>query len=79
MASPEKATLASNGTVFLVRGKNAGRPIWHYVLVDRLKFALFRQALKQGQLDVVKYGKILCSGWGKNPPAETVKQVEDTW
>jgi hypothetical protein len=62
--------------VYLVRGKDAGRSAWHYVLIDRMKLPLFKQKLKTGSLDVSEYGKILYSGWGENPPEEIVEEIK---
>lgn len=62
--------------VYLVRGKDAGRAAWHYVLIDKMKLPLFKQKLKSGSLDVSEYGKILYSGWGDNPPEEIVEEIK---
>ena len=62
--------------VYLVRGKSNGREAWHYIVVDKLKITLFKQALKSGSLNVSEYGAILYSGWGKNPPQHIVDAVK---
>ena len=62
--------------VYLVRGKDAGRAAWHYVLIDRVKLPLFKQKLKTGSLDVSEFGKVLYSGWGENPPADIVAEIK---
>jgi len=59
--------------VFLVRGKDGEKPAWHYVLVDNDKVEFFIEVSKTGSIDVKDYGKILDSGWGKDPP----KSVKD--
>ena len=56
--------------VYLVRGKDRGRPAWHYVLVDEDKVQQFKDKLRSGSLDVGDYGKVLYSGWGKDPPQD---------
>lgn len=63
--------------VFLVRGKDGQRDAWHYVLVDKSKKEVFLGASKSGSIDVSKYGEILYSGWGKDPPQEIVKKIEE--
>ena len=65
--------------VYLVRGKDGGRPAWHYVLVDVVKVAAFKEKLRGGSLDVSEYGKILYSGWGKDPPEEIDKAIKEEY
>ena len=62
--------------VFLVRGKDKGRPAWHYVLLvdDEETIKKFHEKIKEGTLDVADYGQVLKSGWGEDPPNE----VRDT-
>ncbi|MGN7661684.1 MAG: hypothetical protein ACTJLK_03620 [Anaplasma sp.] len=63
--------------LFLVRGKDKGRPAWHYVLVDKGKREMFLAKSKSGSMDVALYGSILYSGWGENPPEDIVKKIEE--
>ncbi len=65
--------------VWLVRGKDAGRPAWHYVMISRSKLALFRRAISTGSLDVSDYGSILESGWGEDPPQESVARIRERY
>lgn len=62
--------------VYLVRGKDAGRPAWHYVLIEKMKLPIFLEMVKGDSIDVAKYGKVLHSGWGEDPPEDIVKAVE---
>ena len=77
----EPCALSSNFTwhkknecsrVFLVRGKDRGRPAWHFVLLvdDEDTIKLFHEKVKTGTVDVADYGEVLKSGWGKDPPNE---------
>ena len=63
--------------LYLVRGEDKGKPAWHYVLVDKEKEDDFKTKVATGTIDVAKYGKIICSGWGKNPSAEKKKGAVD--
>lgn len=63
--------------VYLVHGKDRDRDAWHYVLVDKNKLPLFLKQIETGSIDVALYGEVLRSGWGKNPPPEIVKEIED--
>ena len=65
----------SKERIYLVRGKDRGKPSWHYVLVDKHLLGLFLKKTKGGSLDVKDFGTVLRSGWGKNPPAGTIDQI----
>lgn len=54
--------------LYLVRGKDRGKPAWHYVLVKSHLLKDFCDKVKSGTIDVKDYGHILCKGWGKDPP-----------
>ena len=61
--------------VYLVRGKDKGKPVWHYVLVDKDLLGLFLKKTKGGNVDVAYFGAVLRSGWGKDPPDGTIDQI----
>ena len=54
--------------LFVVHGKDKGKPAWHYVLVNKTLLGSFLRQSKRGNIDVAKFGTILASGWGKDPP-----------
>ncbi|CAI8035371.1 hypothetical protein GBAR_LOCUS19859 [Geodia barretti] len=60
----------------LVRGKDKGKPAWHYVLLvdDEETIEKLEEALG-GNLNVADYGQLLYSGQGKDPPNEVVEEV----
>lgn len=62
--------------VRLVRGKDKGKPAWHYVLLvdDEETIDKFEEALG-GNLNVANYGEIMFSGWGENPPNDVTEKV----
>ena len=60
---------------YLVRGKDRGKPAWHYVMVVKPLLGLFLKRTKGGRLDVADFGTVLKSGWGENPPESTRKEV----
>ena len=70
--------------LFIVRGVDNGKPAWHYVVLFQDK-ALRAEFLRktQGELagtetiNVSDYGNVVESGWGKDPPAEVKKRVEE--
>ena len=70
---------SGDNRIILVRGKDRGHPAWHYVRVhDPLYDECFLQ-ISQGSIDVADFGKVLRSGWGKDPPPETVKWIKDEY
>lgn len=65
--------------VYLVRGDDAGRDVWHYVLVDKAKLPLFKRMVTSSSIDVAEYGQVLYSGWGKEPPQEITEKVKQQY
>ena len=53
--------------LYLVHGKDSGRPAWHYVMVVKTLLGLFLKRTNGGSLDVADFGTVLKSGWGENP------------
>ena len=64
--------------VYLVRGKDRGKPAWHYVLLvdDEDTIDLFKEKIASGTVDVANYGQLLESGWGADPPNEVVDKIQ---
>ena len=61
--------------LYLVRGRDKGKPAWHYVMVERQLLGLFLKRTKGGSLDVADFGKVLECGWGKDPPENTREKI----
>ena len=59
--------------IWIVRGKDRGRPAWHLVIVHAHQFKEFWTAIDSGSLNVADYGHVVFSGWGEDPPAERKK------
>ncbi len=79
MAKPYLKKPMHNCKIFLTKGKHIGVDTWHYVKVDSLKLPLFKNAIKSGVADVSAFGEIIFSGWGKNPPDEIRKKVDELY
>lgn len=63
--------------MYLIKGRNSGRMAWYYILVDKTKLTSFKQnMLKKNDINLSEYGKIIYSGWGKNPPEEIIKIIK---
>ena len=62
--------------IYLVRGKDKGRQAWHYVLVDEGQENAFKEKVSSGTVDVAVYGKVIKSGWGKDPPDDVKNAID---
>lgn len=64
--------------IVLVRGSKSGRRCWYYVLSNKVKMPVLLKkcAMKESNLDIEQFGKILKSGWGENPPQYIQDKVE---
>lgn len=74
---PQKKMQAEQ--IYLVKGVDAGRNAWYYVLVERLKVQLFLKALNDDIIHLENYGKILFSAYGDEPPADITNQLKDEY
>ena len=61
--------------LYLVCGIVKGKPAWHYVMVEKQLLGLFLKRTKGGSLDVADFGKVIESGWGKDPPENTEEKI----
>ena len=64
--------------LFTVRGKDQGRQAWHLAIIDKDKVDEFKARTSSGRetVDIAKYGKVLKSGFGEDPPKEAFKVFE---
>jgi hypothetical protein len=76
-ADPDK--MACVDRIYIVRGKDAGRDAWYYVLVESRKILSFLAALNDDNdiIHLENYGQILESGYGNTPPACVTKKYEE--
>ena len=65
--------------IYLVKGIDAGRNAWYYVLVERLKLQLFLKALNDDIIHLENYGKILHSAYGDEPPADITAKLKEEY
>ena len=80
MSFAQKIKSSSGNLVYLVRGQDKGRDAWHYVQVkDKITLAIFLKEINGGGGDISLYGDILYSGWGKNPPDDIIKKVQENY
>ncbi len=65
--------------IYLVKGIDAGRNAWYYVLVERLKVQLFLKALNDEIIHLENYGIILYSAYGEEPPKEITDRLKEEY
>ncbi len=63
--------------IYLLRGYSKGKKAWHLVMVDPIKMKFFLKTYHITSIDVSEYGKVLCSGWGENPPKEVLLKIKN--
>ena len=56
--------------IHLVRSR-----MWQYVLVDEEKLDDFKNQVNKGKVNVADYGRVLLSGWGQDPPPQTMRKL----
>lgn len=67
-----------NSTIYFITGNNDETAIWCYLSVPSKKDSIFQRALKSNIIDVAKYGTVLYSGDGIEPP-ELIKQMVENF
>ncbi|XP_022785716.1 ankyrin-2-like isoform X2 [Stylophora pistillata] len=63
--------------IYLVEGKDRGKPSWHYVLAQKALLPLFLKRAKGGSLDVGVFGEVLTSGRGRDPPESVTMKITE--
>lgn len=64
----------------IVTGKCRGKLAWHYILLVDDEETIKAHTDKQGEkMNVHDYGKILDSGWGKDPSSETQEMIREKY
>ena len=67
---------AVNGSLLrIVRGNDRGKPALYYLLVDREKVDEYETQVKTGKINIAMYGKVLYSGFGKDPPDDKKRMI----
>jgi len=51
---------------------------WYYIELEKNKEQQFKKAVEKGsEFKITDYGRILTSGWGKNPPQKTINFLKE--
>ena len=77
MTSFAEATRASRlDLLYLIKGKDAGREAWWYILLHNTQVApIFLKKLGIDGEKISDYGEVIRCGWGKEPPDEVRKNI----
>ena len=62
--------------LFTVCGTDRGRNAWYIVLVERKLLDAFNEQLSEDKINLNKYGHVIKSGWGKDPPNDILDKLE---
>lgn len=65
--------------IYLVKGIDAGRNAWYYVLVEKLKVQLFLKALNDDIIHLENYGIILYSAYGDEPSSDITDKLKEEY
>ena len=66
--------------MFIVRGKDNGREAWHYIVIDNeAKYEQLKKQKSGTNIDVSDFGRIIKSGWGKNPPSDVEERLNNMY
>ena len=72
--------------IFLLRGTDNGRPVWHYVLLvdDDETISKFRELIQgpnagRHTVDISNYGQVLKSGEGNEPPNDVKDWIQKNY
>ena len=78
-AEATKSSRTSN--IFLVTGgqDKSGRDAWYYVLVEPTKVGSFQEKIKSGSINLIDYGEIVDSGFGKYPPENVQQKMKEEY
>ena len=63
--------------IYLVRGKDRGKLAWRYVQVEKALLPLFLRRTNGGSINLEDFGLILTDGWGKDPPENVRKNINE--
>ena len=74
-------TTTRSGNMFLVSGgkDKYGREAWYFISVEPFKASIFQKEIKKGKINLLDYGTILESGFGKTPPEEAKRRIKEKY
>ena len=74
----DKVKSANSSYLYLVKGTDRGIECWYYLDLHPLKASIFKKNIANNQhSDLLSYGKIVVSGWGKEPPEYIIKKIAE--
>lgn len=82
MSFTAKIQSSRNQCLYKVQGFEMSIPCWFYLMVDKAKLILFKHLAEsepQYQVELSKYGEILYSGWGVEPPLEIITRIKSDY
>ena len=77
MSFVDHVTKSRNHLIRLVTAENRGRDAWWYIRVENSKFELYKIQIETGTINLPEFGEILFKGFGKEPPEDIKKKIEN--
>lgn len=70
-----------NKMVYLIRGKEDGKPTWYYIELDKLKLPLLEKQQRKLGVDIAldTFGTVVECGWGEEPPEDVKKRMLEVY
>lgn len=65
--------------IYHVKGKNANKDVWYYILVRPSELQAFLRALNNDQIHLLHHGKVLYSGSGEKAPDRVTKAIREKY
>ena len=63
--------------LFLIRGRDKGRPAWHYILIENEeKYEELKKWKNGTNIKATNFGRIIKSGWGLKPSKRIKEEIE---
>lgn len=75
----QKYKKLQSGQIYLSQGTYAGRAVWHYVLVDKMRLPILQKRAQTEAIDLKDFGHILFSGFGEQPPEEVTSFIKQKY
>jgi len=67
------------GAIRFIRAVEEGSECWFYLRLDPEKLLEYQQKIKEGELDIRDYGRVLESDWGDYPTPDVIRFMREEY
>jgi hypothetical protein len=76
----EKFIKQSSLPIHFIRGKdNTGRDCYFFLMCNLDKMRRLQGASKSGNIDLLKFGQVIASGFGRDPDAQVCRMLKEKY